>query len=144
MANTVVIPVKVLTPNAVFPTKAHKTDACFDLFASKETRIGSNGFTTVPTGIAFNIPEGYFGKIYERSGVSMQRPFAVKAGIIDSGYTGEILIVLHNHGEYPEIIDVGTKIAQIAIHEVPETELVKVEEFEITDRGEKGFGSSGS
>ena len=139
-----VIPVKVLAADAKFPVKAHATDACYDLFALKTTRIVGHGFITVGTGVAFNIPVGYFGKIYERSGVSLQRPFAIKAGVIDAGYTGEINIIIHNHGFMPEIIDAGTKIAQIAIHELPETELIQVTEFENTERGEKGFGSSGT
>jgi dUTP pyrophosphatase len=139
-----IIPVKVLAADAKFPVKAHDTDACYDLFVLKQIRIAGNGYAPVATGIAFNIPKGYFGKVYERSGVSLQRPISVKAGVIDAGYTGEIMVIIHNHGDMPEILDAGTKLAQIAIHQLPETELVQVTEFEGTDRGEKGFGSSGS
>jgi dUTP pyrophosphatase len=134
----------VLAADAKFPVKAHDTDACYDLFVLKQIRIAGNGYTPVATGVAFNIPKGYFGKVYERSGVSLQRPISVKAGVIDAGYTGEIMVIIHNHGDMPEILDAGTKLAQIAIHQLPETELVQVTEFEDTDRGEKGFGSSGS
>ncbi len=138
------IPVKVLSDKAKFPTKAHNTDACFDLYSIKSVRLAANGYEAIPTGIAFNIPPGYFGKVYERSGVSLQRPISVKAGVIDAGYTGEILVIIHNHGDMPEMIDAGTKLAQIAIHELPVVELTKVDEFKTTDRGEKGFGSSGT
>jgi dUTP pyrophosphatase len=138
------IPVKVLSDKAKFPTRAHDTDACFDLYSIKTIRLAANGYDAIPTGIAFNIPKGYFGKIYERSGMSLTRPVTIKAGVIDSGYTGEILVIVHNHGDMPEIIDAGTKLAQIAIHELPYVELTKVDEFKTTERGEKGFGSSGA
>jgi dUTP pyrophosphatase len=134
-----------LSDKAIFPTKPHETDACFDLYvcSPKSIRIAANGHESIPTGVAFNIPPGYFGKIYERSGVSLQRPITIKAGVIDSGYTGEIKVIVHNHGDMPELIDTGAKLAQIAIHELPVVELTQVEEFKSTERGEKGFGSSG-
>jgi len=106
------------------------------------TRIPAGGTVKVPTGVAFNIPPGYFGKIYNRSGVSTQRALIIKAGVIDSGYTGEIMLVVYNHGDMPEVIDVKTKLAQIAFHEVPTVELVQVEKLESTDRADKGFGHS--
>lgn len=132
----------MLSDKAKFPTKTHSTDACFDLYSAKQVRLAANGYDTVSTGIAFNIPPGYFGKVYERSGVSLQRPISVKAGVIDAGYTGEILVIVHNHGDMPELIDAGTKLAQIAIHELPVVELTEVKEFDSTERGERGFGSS--
>lgn len=132
----------MLSDKAILPTKTHDTDACYDLYSVKQIRLAANGFDAVQTGIAFNIPKGYFGKIYERSGVSLQRPITVKAGVIDAGYTGEVKVIVHNHGDYPEMIDAGTKLAQIAFHAVPDIELVKVDEFKITARGDKGFGSS--
>jgi dUTP pyrophosphatase len=140
----IAIPVKRLSDSAKLPTKAHDTDACFDLYASKTVRVAANGVSPIPTGIAFNIPPGYFGKVYERSGLSVQRPMAVKAGVIDAGYTGEILVVVHNHGDMPEMIDAGMKLAQIAIHELPVVELVEVQDLTSTLRGDKGFGSSGT
>lgn len=140
--SSVTVPVKKLTADAILPTKNLSTDACFDLYSNKQIRIGGGGKDLVSTGIAFNIPPGYFGKIYERSGVSTLRPLSIKGGVIDAGYTGEIKIIVYNHGDMPEVIDKGTKLAQIAIHEVPTVELVQVEELESTDRADKGFGSS--
>jgi dUTP pyrophosphatase len=135
----------VLSDKAKFPTKAHDTDACFDLYVCsvKPIRIAANGRDAIPTGVAFNIPPGYFGRIYGRSGISLTRPFTINAGVIDAGYTGEIQVIVHNHGDMPEVIDAGTKLAQIAIHELPAVELTEVKEFEVTVRGDKGFGSSG-
>ena len=132
----------MLSDKAKFPEKAHETDACFDLFSLKPITVAAGGQALITTGIAFNIPAGYFGKIYERSGLSIQRPLIVKAGVIDAGYTGEIQIVVFNHGDMPEKIDAGTKLAQIAIQKLPDIILIKVDEFEKTDRGEKGFGST--
>jgi dUTP pyrophosphatase len=112
------------------------------LYTTKRVRIGAGGVDKVPTGVAFNIPPGYFGKVYDRSGVSSTRPLTIKAGVIDAGYIGEIILVVYNHGDMPEVIDEGTKLAQIAIHELPAVELVQVEELETTDRADKGFGHS--
>ena len=136
------VPVKLLDKGAKMPTKAYATDACFDLYTLKQIRIGGGGIEKIRTGVAFAIPAGYFGKVYERSGLSALKPFSIKAGVIDAGYTGEILVIVQNHGDYPEIIEAGTKLAQIAIHEVPAIELIEVETLPEAQRAENGFGSS--
>jgi dUTP pyrophosphatase len=98
----------------------------------------------IPTGVAFSIPAGYFGKIYERSGYSAGNPIGIKAGVIDAGYIGEVILVVHNHGDMPQTIESGTKLAQIAFHEVPSVELEQVDNLETTVRNDKGFGSTGN
>ena len=140
--STIKVPVKLLSDKAKFPTKTHITDAGFDLYTNKTTRIGSGAVGSVPTGIAMNIPPGYFGKIEERSGVSEQRGLIVKAGVIDAGYTGEIKCLIYNHGDMPEVLDEGTKLTQIVIHVLPLVEMVQVDTLEATDRADKGFGHS--
>ena len=112
------------------------------MYANKSVRIAGNGKELVPTGIAFAIPVGYFGKVYERSGVSINLSFGIKAGVIDADYTGEVVLIVRNEGEFPDQIDVGMKLAQIAFHEVPPVELTEVDVLPETARGKKGFGSS--
>ncbi len=136
---------KLLTPDAKVPTKAYDIDAGFDLYTSREVRINGNAVSVVPTGVAFNVPAGYFGKIYERSGISTRTLFSIKTGVLDAGYTGEVGLVVHNHDDYPHDIAAGTKLAQIVFHKLPEVTLNQVQEFtQTTERGANGFGSSGN
>jgi dUTP pyrophosphatase len=152
------IPIKLLSEDSKMPTKAHDTDAGFDLYSVEEVYVGSLAIEKIKTGIAVNIPAGYVGLIQDRSGMG-SRGFKVHGGVIDAGYTGEIMVCIgstaHNgykSGEVgytylvndsPRQIPAGSKIAQLVILPLPKTTLVEVTEFEETERGEKGFGSSG-
>jgi len=98
----------------------------------------------VKTGIALAIPKGWYGNIRNRSGNAVRTPFMVDAGIIDPGYRGEIKVVLVNHSEYPQDLLKGDKIAQILFGKIPEVTLEVVEELPTSDRGEQGFGSTGT
>ena len=134
---------KKLNKTAKEPVQAHKTDAGFDLFANDNVIITTSSLAAVGTGIAFNIPKGYFGKIEERSGFSLKNTLKLKAGVVDAGYQGEVKVVFVNAGDAPVKIYQGDKIAQLVIHKLPPINLVEVEEFdEESERGEKGFGSS--
>lgn len=96
----------------------------------------------IPTGIQVAIPEGYVGLIWDKSGLSLQAVHRL-AGVIDSGYRGEIRIVMANLAPDPFHIKKGMKIAQMLIQPVSEVEVQEVEALEDTDRGEDGFGSTG-
>ena len=96
----------------------------------------------IPTGLALNIPEGYYGQIRDRSGLSLKQTLKVKAGVIDSGYRGEVGIVMANHGSYPEEIVKGDKVAQLIILPVPNVEFKKVGNIGKSPRDKKGFGST--
>lgn len=132
-----------LTAESVAPTKAYTTDACYDLYTIKKVRLASHEIKKIPTGIAFEIPTGYFGKVYERSGVASDNNLIVKAGVIDSDYRGEVSLIVENTSSYPIVVESGTKMAQMAIHQIPQIELKEVKELSKTERGENGFGSSG-
>ena len=132
-----------LTDTATLPTKAHLTDAGIDIYSDTKGRIAGNTVNTISTGIAIEIPNGYFAKIFDRSGFSIANTLSVKAGVIDSGYRGEIKIIMANTGSYPIEVDASTKIAQMVILPVPEIEIKEVKTLSKTKRGEKGFGSSG-
>ncbi len=99
----------------------------------------------VPTGIAVAIPDGYAGFVLARSGHAMQSGISVVngPGLIDSGYRGEISVLLINHGEGAVIFETGDRIAQLVILAVPHVEWVEVDELDETARGAGGFGSTG-
>lgn len=141
------IPVKRLRPNAILPTYGSADAAGADLYACLEEPIsiepGQSVF--VPTGIAMEIPKGYAGLAYARSGLACKRGLAPanKVGVIDSDYRGEFMIVLHNHGKLPQTVAHGERIAQLVITPVYTPGFTEVEELSDTSRGAGGFGSTG-
>lgn len=133
----------VLDQNAILPTKAYKTDAGYDLYSTEYRVIGPQERRLVSTGIHMEIPEGYAGLIWPRSGLSAKKGIDVLAGVIDHGYTGEIKVCLLNTGDEDFGVSAGDKIAQILIQPIYCVELVQVSSLDESSRGEKGFGSSG-
>lgn len=142
------IKIKRLHDNAKIPTKAHPTDAGFDLYACLEENVYIHSHETVmiPIGFAWEIPEGYFGGIYARSGLATKenlRP-ANCVGVVDSSYRGEVIVAIHNDSNsYVRKISPNEKIAQMVIHSCIECNLIEAEELSSTERGMNGFGSSG-
>jgi len=123
--------------------QAKEFDAGYDI-TSNETKVAHQySSTKFSTGLSMAIPPGYVGKVVSRSGLSFKHCIEVGAGVIDSGYRGEIKIHLHNFGDRPVVINKGDRIAQIIIlkHETPVFELV--ESLDETDRGANGFGHTG-
>ena len=129
------------------PAHAHGGDAGLDLYSADDVSLDPRQRAAVPTGIALAIPEGYAGFVLPRSGRALHEALGVvnSPGLIDSGYRGEVMVILINHGRRHSIrIKRGEKIAQLVIQQVPEVELVEVEELPPSDRGEGGFGSTGT
>ena len=141
------IRVKKLKTNAILPTYGSADAAGADLYACLDEKIliqpGESVF--VPTGLAMEIPKGYAGLIYARSGLACKRGLAPanKVGVIDSDYRGEIKVVLLNHGKAAQTIEPGERIAQFVITPVLTPTYRLVEELTDTDRGFGGFGSTG-
>ena len=135
--------VKMLACTAKLPTKAHPSDAAFDLYADIGANIYPNTTVKVTTGIAVEIPDGYYAQILGRSGLASQGVH-VTGGVIDSGYRGEWQVILHCTNKNGYEFKAGDKIAQFVLHEVPQARIVVVEELSDTARGNKGFGSSGA
>lgn len=126
------------------PTRAHKGDAGLDLTANENIVIPSKGWRLVPTGTKTAIPEGQAGLVCPRSGLAAKHGITVlnAPGIIDAGYRGDIGVVLINHGPKPFEVQAGDRIAQLLI--MPYTNLTPVgRPLDTTDRGDKGFGSTG-
>lgn len=134
--------VKLLNANAKLPTIGMEGDIGIDLYANEKITINGQNQKTIGTGIAVEIPEGYYGQIFDRSGFAHQRPLGVKAGVIESTYRGEVKVILFNHSPGPEKIFAGEGLAQLVILPVPQIEITEVEELSTTERGEKGFGST--
>ena len=136
---------KKLNPEAQTPVRQHPDDAGLDLFSVEDTVIPAQGRTVVGTGISVAIPKGYAGFIQPRSGLAAKRGITVlnTPGLIDSGYRGELLVILYNTNLYNYAeIGKGDRIAQLVILPVAFPELVEVSELEKSDRGEGGLGST--
>ena len=133
----------MLEHGALMPTRAHDTDAGFDLYAREGNVIPGRGLVVVNTGVHLEIPAGYFGLVSGRSGLNFVHNIICPQGTIDSGYTGAIMVKLYNMTDMPKTIKKGERIAQIIFlkHETPEFECV--EQLGDSDRGADGFGSSG-
>lgn len=146
------IRVKVLNSDATVPSRANLSDAGWDLYASEDIVIRGGGRKTVKTGIALQIPDEWVGLVWPRSGMSVKKGADVLAGVIDSGYRGEVMVCLYNTNhklplfaddEIDIVIKKGDRIAQILFQRVPDVELIEVDSLSDSDRGDKGFGSSG-
>ncbi len=125
------------------PHYAHPGDAGFDLRACEELTIPAGGRVMAPTGFRLAIPAGYVGLVWDRSGLAAKHGIHCLAGVIDSGYRGEVKVVLQNLGDRPFVVERGMRIAQMLIQPVAEAQLTRVESLEESSRGEGGFGSTG-
>lgn len=135
--------IKKLNTNAVIPHYATDGAACFDLTA---TEFASSGFTiTYKTGLAFEIPQGYVGLLYPRSSVAKSRQIlANSVGVIDSDYRGEVMFKFHLLGDSRDIYAVGDRVGQMMIMPIPSVTIIESTNLNNTERGEGGFGSTGS
>ena len=139
------VAVRRLRSDAVLPSQAYDGDAGLDLTACEEARLEPGERAVVSTGIAVEIPEGYAGFVQPRSGLAARHGLGVvnSPGLIDSGYRGEIRVVLLNTDlSEPFTVEPGMRIAQLVIAPVASVRLVEVEELQTTERGSRGFGSS--
>jgi dUTP diphosphatase len=127
------------------PARAREHDAGLDLYAAEAATIEPGARVLVPTGIALAIPEGYAGFVLPRSGLAVRHGLTLlnTPGLIDSGYRGEVKVLLVNHDRAVATIARGDRIAQLVIQHVEPTDLVEVDELPPSDRGDGGFGSTG-
>ena len=141
------VEVKKLSETAVLPLRGSKQAAGYDLCADiKEPLSIAPGETVkVETGLAFAIPEGYFGGIFARSGLSTKKGLrpANCTGVIDSDYRGPIIVALHNESGEARVVEPGERIAQLIVLPYLAVEFDEVAELDETERGEGGFGSTG-
>jgi dUTP pyrophosphatase len=139
------IPVQRLHDDAVVPQRAYAGDAGIDLAACESAELGPGERAIVGTGLAVAIPDGYAGFVQPRSGLAARHGISIvnAPGLIDSGYRGEIRVVLLNTDRAESFsVEPGMRIAQLVIVPVPAVELVEHDELPESERGVKGFGSS--
>ena len=139
------VAVRRLRDDAVVPRQAYEGDAGLDLVACEELTIAPGERGIVPTGIAVEIPEGYAGFVQPRSGLAARHGIGIvnSPGLVDSGYRGEIRIVLINtDSSQPFTVERGMRIAQLVVAPVASVRLVEVDELATSERGTRGFGSS--
>ncbi|MCK9345194.1 MAG: dUTP diphosphatase [Candidatus Pacebacteria bacterium] len=135
--------IKKLHPSAMVPTYAHDGDAGFDLCAIENVIIKAGERTLVRTGIAMEIPFGYVGLIWDKSGLSMNHGLKTLGGVVDAGYRGEVTVGIINLSTSDYTFVAGHKVAQMLIQKVERVEIKEAEELSGTTRGESGYGSTG-
>lgn len=131
-----------LDPGAIRPTRAHDTDAGLDLYAMENRIIEAKGDAIFHTGVHVQIPHGCAGLLVSKSGLNVNHGI-VSTGLIDEGYSGEIVVKLYNHGGYDVKVMAGEKISQLVILPVRYEPVEIVDEIDRGERGNAGFGSTG-
>lgn len=140
--------IKKLNPNAVIPTYGSEFAAGADLYAclDKPVDIKPGDTAFIKTGLSMEIPAGYAGLVYARSGLSCKQGLAPanKVGVIDADYRGEIMVALHNHSKEERTVCSGDRIAQLVITPFLTASFTETDDLSSTVRGESGFGSTGN
>ena len=139
------IKIKKLRQEAILPRKAYEYDAAFDLHSAEEIMLGAGERKLVGTGIAIEMPQNYHAEIRPRSGLAAKHGITVlnTPGTVDSGYRGEIQVILINLGREDFLIARGERIAQMLFSKVDAISFEEVDELSDSSRGPGGFGSSG-
>ena len=139
------IQIKLLTNEALVPKKQHELDICYDLASVESTTLLSKQVTLVRTGLSISLPAGLAGFVLPRSGLATKHQITLinSPGLIDPGYTGEILIPLINHSDVSYNISKQERVAQLVLVNSDNVEFDVVDELNVTERSSDGFGSTG-
>lgn len=132
-----------LDKEAVLPSYAHPNDAGMDLYSRENKILKPRERYCFKTGLAMELPKGFVGLVWDRSGLAAKEGLTCLAGVIDSGYRGEICIVILNTSKKSVKIEKGERIAQLLIQPVVQAKTKEVEKLSQTQRGKGGFGASG-
>lgn len=142
------IKINKLDENAIIPTYGTEFSAGADIYSlpGKDIKVAPGETVMINTGIAAEIPEGYAGFVFARSGLASKKGLAPanKVGVVDSDYRGEIMVALHNHGDKKAVVAGGERIAQLVIMPCIAAEYIVCDELSDTRRGSGGFGSTGA
>ncbi len=148
MITNIPVNIKKLKADATIPTYGSVNAAGADLYACLDAALTIEPGDTylVPTGLAMELPEGYAGLIYARSGLASKKGLAPanKVGVVDSDYRGEVMVALHNHSKVSATIEPNERIAQLVITPYITASFALVDELDSTERGAGGFGSTGT
>lgn len=143
MDTTKVIKFVKLTSNAFVPTKGSAMSAGYDLYSAEFVTVQPRDKALIKTDLQIQVPEGTYGRVAPRSGIAVKHFIDVGAGVIDADYTGNVGIVLFNHGPKEFVVNPGDRIAQLICEKIVYPGLREVETIEKTGRGDGGFGSTG-
>lgn len=132
----------MLDDGAYMPERAHELDAGYDLRTPKDFVLYGCTSATINSGVHVEIPKGYVGFLKSKSGLNVKNGITGE-GVIDSGYTGSIVVKLYNYGHYVKKFNKGDKIIQLVLLPIYTPELIQVDSLEETERGNNGFGSTG-
>lgn len=133
---------KLLFEDSKLPTRAYAYDAGIDLYSREEKMVLPNDGCKFSTGVAIDIPEGYYGQIHTRSSMAA-KGWVVVGGVIDCSYKGELFVVLRNVSDYPLNVKSGDRIAQVVIHKIETPAVVCIDDIGSSERNTGGFGSTG-
>lgn len=141
--------IKKLKENAIIPTRGSAEAAGYDLYAcldSDSVVVKAGETVLIGTGLSIAVPKNTFGAIFARSGLASKKGLAPanKVGVCDSDYLGEYKVALHNHSKQDAVVENGERIAQLVVVPYVPCEFQEVDELDSTERGEGGFGSTGS
>lgn len=137
------VKIKKNHPDAILPKYAHGGDAGIDLFSNEDFELKNNVRDAVPTGISVEIPKGYVGLIWDKSGIATKEGIKTIGGVIDSTFRGELKIAVINLSGKTYKFLKGHKIAQMLVQKIESVEIIEVDKLSDTTRGDKGYGSSG-
>jgi dUTP pyrophosphatase len=135
--------IKKLTPNAILPTRGSGGAVGYDLYSTDSVVVPPTHRVLVGTGIAMVLPNGVYGRVAPRSGLAVKHGIQVGAGVVDPDYMGEVKVVLFNHGDKDFEVKKGDRVAQLILERCETPEVEEVGTVESTERGSKGFGSTG-
>jgi len=135
--------VKKLSYDSIIPTRGSDGSVGYDLYSNMDCVICASERGLVSTGITVVLPSGVYGRVAPRSGLSVKHGIQVGAGVIDPDYTGEVKVVLFNHGDKDFEVKKGDRIAQLILEKCETPPIVEINIVEDTDRGSGGFGSTG-
>lgn len=136
--------VKKLVPNATLPTRGSGRAVGYDLYSTDEVVVPPTHRALIGTGIATVLPVGVYGRVAPRSGLAVKHGIQVGAGVVDPDYTGEIKVVLFNHGDKDFEVRRGDRIAQLILERCETPDVEEVGAVDETERGSGGFGSTGA
>jgi len=135
----------LLNSDSRYPTKSHVTDAGYDLFSTEDVSLQPLQRKVVKTGIKLSIPTGFYGRIAPRSGLAVKNGVDVLAGVIDSGYNGEIGVVLINTDKFESVnLPKSSRIAQLIFEKCEDVNFETVSSLDVSERDAGGFGSTGN
>ncbi|MEI6843527.1 MAG: dUTP diphosphatase [bacterium] len=138
-----ILKVKKLHPDAKLPEYARAGDAGMDLFAPEDVVVPKGKTAKIKSGISVEIPEGFVGLFWDKSGLSINHSIKVLGGVLDSGYRGELVVGVINLGDEDYVFEKHHKITQMLVQPVVSAEIVEVDELSESERGKGGLGSTG-